>query len=189
MTNPDPSSSGLLTRLSASPSGSSSSSLTSSSSFDPHAPPDDEKDASVRAGPSTLGLRELARMRKEEKRAEQEAITPRARNETTGPGAGAGAGSERRREVKLVSSVIGSGAGTGTELPFATDVQIRGWKVVGGRSWTDIGRIGAYVGMYQSQFQSQFQFQFQFQSQSQSQGLDCPLTAHPRDRTKKQGAD
>ena len=149
MRNPGPSSSGLLTRLSASPSGSSSSSLTSSSSFDPHAPPEDEKDASARAGPSTLGLRELAKMRKEERRAKKEASTPNSRTETTGHGASGG----RRREVKLVSSVIGSGAGTGTgtgtgtELPFATDVQITGWKVVGGTSWTDIGRIGAYVGM------------------------------------------
>lgn len=146
MTDPDPSSSsGLLTRLSASPSGSSLSSLTSSSSFDPHAPPDDEEKG-LRAGPSTLGLRELARMRKEEKRAKREAITPRAAARTENSVAGE---NERRREVKLVSSVIGSGAGTTTDLPFATDVQIRGWKVVGGRSWTDIGRIGAYVGMSQ----------------------------------------
>lgn len=129
MSNTDPSSSGLLTRLSASPSGSSSSSFTSSSSFDPHAPPPDEKPV---PGPSILGLRELAKMRKEEKRAKREAARP------TG---GAGSGSGKRREVQLVSNVIGSG-----DLPFATDVQIRGWKVVGGRSWTDIGRIGAYVG-------------------------------------------
>ena len=45
-------------------------------------------------------------------------------------------------QVRLVSAVIGAG----TELPFASDVQIKGWRVVGGKSWTDLGRIGAYVG-------------------------------------------
>ena len=47
-----------------------------------------------------------------------------------------------RSQVKLVSAVIGAG----TELPFASDVQIKGWRVVGGKTWTDLGRIGAYVG-------------------------------------------
>jgi len=45
-------------------------------------------------------------------------------------------------KVRLVSAVIGAG----TELPFASDVEIKGWRVVGGKSWTDLGRIGAYVG-------------------------------------------
>jgi hypothetical protein len=50
---------------------------------------------------------------------------------------------KRDKEVRLVSAVIGAG----TELPFAGDVEIKGWRVVGGKSWTDMGRIGAYVGM------------------------------------------
>jgi len=50
---------------------------------------------------------------------------------------------KKDREVRLVSAVIGAG----TELPFAGDVEIKGWRVVGGKSWTDMGRIGAYVGM------------------------------------------
>jgi hypothetical protein len=49
---------------------------------------------------------------------------------------------KRDQEVRLVSAVIGAG----TELPFAGDVEIKGWRVVGGKSWTDMGRIGAYVG-------------------------------------------
>lgn len=49
---------------------------------------------------------------------------------------------KKDKEVRLVSAVIG----TGTELPFAADVEIKGWRVVGGKSWTDMGRIGAYVG-------------------------------------------
>jgi hypothetical protein len=143
MDQQDPSHSGLLTRLSASPK-SSSSSFTSSSSFDPHAHPSDEKDGSGSGpGPATLGLRELARMRKEERRAKKEATNPQVDTVTsTGIRTGTGAQVDKRREVKLVASVIGAGS----ELPFATDVVIRGWKVVGGRSWTDIGRIGAYVG-------------------------------------------
>jgi hypothetical protein len=49
---------------------------------------------------------------------------------------------KKDKEVRLVSAVIGAG----TELPFAGDVEIKGWRVVGGKSWTDMGRIGAYVG-------------------------------------------
>lgn len=140
----DPSSSGLLTRMSASPSPSSSSSLTSSSSFDPHAnpPPEDKGEQ----GPSTLGLRELNDMRRRDRRVRKAAK--------------AGARAEREPEmivpdstrggVKLVQSVIGGG----TESPFAVDVQIKGWRVVGGKSWTDLGRIGAYVGECISRLQT-----------------------------------
>lgn len=32
--------------------------------------------------------------------------------------------------------------------PFARDVEIRGWKTVGGKSWTDGAKVGAYVGEY-----------------------------------------
>lgn len=141
--------SGLLTRLSPSPSVSSSSSFTSSSSFDPHANPDEKGDHDrCTTGPTRLGLRELAKMRREDKRARK--ATTGASTNTTSASATADSygnlGNRERRsgEVKLVSSVIGAG----TDLPFAMDVQIKGWKVVGGKSWTDIGRVGAYVGMY-----------------------------------------
>ncbi len=30
--------------------------------------------------------------------------------------------------------------------PFAKDVKIKGWKTVGGKSWTDRAKVGAYVG-------------------------------------------
>jgi hypothetical protein len=30
--------------------------------------------------------------------------------------------------------------------PFAADVAVRGWQVVGGKSWTGGGKVGAYVG-------------------------------------------
>lgn len=141
MNRPEPPSSGLLTRLSASPSPSSSS-FSSSSSFDPHAHPD-EKEPEAGAGPSTLGLRELAKMRKEERRRKKVSTTSTGTGDDS-PHRQGTPGRGGRQEVKLVSSVIGAG----TDLPFATDVQIRGWKIVGGRSWTDIGRIGAYVGTY-----------------------------------------
>lgn len=32
-----------------------------------------------------------------------------------------------------------------TPLPFARDVNIKGWKVVGGKTWTDKAKMGSYV--------------------------------------------
>ena len=122
----------LLTRLSASP-ASSTSSLTSSSSFDPHADPapgESSKSTSTHNDhPQVLGLRELARMRRYERRSRRE-----AKNQTQG-----------KNEVRLISVI-----GPGTDLPFAKEVDIKGWRVVGGKSWTDLGRIGAYVGQCSS---------------------------------------
>jgi hypothetical protein len=115
----------LLTRLSASP-ASSTSSLTSSSSFDPHADPSlGESSKSATEHVQVLGLRELARMRRHERRARKEANKP----------------TQGRNEVRLISVI-----GPETDLPFAKEVEIKGWRVVGGKSWTDLGRIGAYVG-------------------------------------------
>jgi hypothetical protein len=122
-------SSDLLTRLSASP-ASSTSSLTSSSSFDPHADPSETKAESTTSS-QVLGLRELARMRRHERRGKKESSR---HTEVI----------KSKSEVRLVSAVIGAG----TELPFASDVEIKGWRVVGGKSWTDLGRIGAYVGQF-----------------------------------------
>jgi hypothetical protein len=76
-------------------------------------------------------LRELARMRRHERRAKNRSKEQDATDENC-----------KRTEVRLVSAVIGQG----TELPFTREVVIKGWKVVGGKSWTDLGRIGAYVG-------------------------------------------
>lgn len=121
-------SSDLLTRLSASP-ASSTSSLTSSESFDPHADPTEIK-APATSTSQVLGLRELARMRRHERRRTKESSR---QVEIVG---------KSNSQVRLVSAVIGAG----TDLPFASDVEIKGWRVVGGKSWTDLGRIGAYVG-------------------------------------------
>lgn len=71
-------------------------------------------------------------MRKQERKADKEARDPETRPKGLS-------------QVKLVSAVIGPG----TDLPFASEVEIKGWRVVGGKSWTDLGRIGAYVGGYQ----------------------------------------
>lgn len=124
----------LLTRLSASP-ASSTSSLTSSSSFDPHADPTPGESSKSKSTsthndhPQVLGLRELARMRRHERRARREAKSP----------------TQGKNEVRLISVI-----GPGTDLPFAKEVEIKGWRVVGGKSWTDLGRIGAYVGQCSS---------------------------------------
>lgn len=32
------------------------------------------------------------------------------------------------------------------ESPFAREVTIKGWKIVGGETWTDVAKLGAYVG-------------------------------------------
>lgn len=34
----------------------------------------------------------------------------------------------------------------GHRYPFARDVLIGGWKVVGGEKWADAAKVGAYVG-------------------------------------------
>jgi hypothetical protein len=136
-----PSSSGLLTRLSASPSPSTSS-LTTSSSFDPHEPYDEAPKSGHGSRSQTqsqiLGLRELARMRKAEReagrRSKKEGHSSHLDTSVSG--------NKRPNQVRLTSSVIGPG----TDLPFTNDVEIKGWRVVGGKSWTDLGRIGAYVG-------------------------------------------
>ena len=36
--------------------------------------------------------------------------------------------------------------GEGRRYPFARDVVIQGWKVVGGEKWQDAAKVGAYVG-------------------------------------------
>lgn len=34
--------------------------------------------------------------------------------------------------------------------PFAKEVAVKGWQVVGGKSWTDGAKLGAYVGEYRA---------------------------------------
>lgn len=61
--------------------------------------------------------------------------------------------------ITLVNVEMGMGTGTGTGRPkperldssgdvFASDVNVRGWKIVGGKGFTDKAKVGAYVGEY-----------------------------------------
>lgn len=57
----------------------------------------------------------------------------------------------RIRLMKAVTPVVmgdggDGGGGRGGGGPFAREVEIKGWKIVGGRSWTDKAKVGAYVG-------------------------------------------
>ena len=54
-------------------------------------------------------------------------------------------------EGAAISAAAGSGSGLieslrASEGPFARNIEIRGWKIVGGRTWTGAARVGAYVG-------------------------------------------
>jgi hypothetical protein len=93
--------------------------------------------------PSLLGLRELAALRKSRKK------TAKATN-------------DRPVEIKLFQAdlaadepvsnsdegVIEGGLKTplSATLPFARDVELKGWKIVGGKGWNGAGKVGAYVG-------------------------------------------
>jgi hypothetical protein len=122
------------------PSSPSSSSLTSEADSFDH-----EADPSSPSKPPTLGLRELAAKAASKRRAKRRTC------------------SEQVKEIKLLrampdlqtigdNQVTGKGAPTAAlgsginDLPFARDVEIRGWKIVGGKSWTGGGKLGAYVG-------------------------------------------
>lgn len=121
----------------ASPS-SSLSSLTSSSSFDPHEAPLASPSLEEGRRPSALGLREISKLYRGE----------RSRK-----------GKEREQQIVAAGPISveapvgggspvspGSSPGGGPEL-FASDVAVRGWRIVGGSRWSGKGRVGAYVGM------------------------------------------
>lgn len=52
-------------------------------------------------------------------------------------------GNIRRTAIKILE-----GSDQRVEAPFAREVAIKGWKIVGGESWTDVAKLGAYVGGY-----------------------------------------
>ncbi|WVO19724.1 uncharacterized protein IAS62_001014 [Cryptococcus decagattii] len=49
-------------------------------------------------------------------------------------------GNRRKIGIKLFE-----GRDQRVESPFAREVIIKGWKIVGGESWTDVAKLGAYV--------------------------------------------
>ncbi|RSH92668.1 PX domain-containing protein ypt35 [Saitozyma podzolica] len=143
----------LLEPLSRSPSPSGS--LSSSSSFDPHlidqlrtpAGPSSyaQPDARGTSRP-TLGLRELASMAYSDRQA-RKAKDSGGDNATTFtasrslPGSARGSLDVPRRPIEMRrGSSEDGGAGA-----FAREVVITGHKVVGGKTWTDKARMGAYV--------------------------------------------
>lgn len=120
-----------LVRLSLSP-ASSPGSLSSEEDFDPHVT------TTGRAAPPTLGLRELASMRRHDRAAQKAQAKP-----PTGvlSGTSASATPVATGGIQLLKAVNP----TDDQLPFASDVEIRGWRIVGGKRWTDQARVGAYV--------------------------------------------
>lgn len=114
-----------LIPMERSSSNSSQSSLTSDeTTFDHTAPPSDTEHGPTKE--PTLGLREIASM------AMSSSSVPSPRPSSVSP------------RIELLKAL-------GPEpdsAPFARDVEIRGWKVVGGKSWTDRAKVGAYVGEY-----------------------------------------
>jgi len=112
-----------LVPLSRSPSCSSHSSLTSEENIFDHTAPPSDTELGPRKEP-TLGLRELASMAIHDNKPVY--IPPEIP-----PG------------IQLLKAL-------GQEpdsWPFARDVEIKGWKTVGGKSWTDGAKVGAYVGV------------------------------------------
>ncbi|WVQ97060.1 hypothetical protein IAU59_004170 [Kwoniella sp. CBS 9459] len=100
----------------------------------------------------TLGLRDLVKMHKRDR-------TRRAMTSKAGSGSG-GIYSSNQVQIHDSTSAISLGGDSPTVDPsavppypgdepgagvFARQVVIRGWKVVGGSSWTDGGKMGAYV--------------------------------------------
>ena len=154
-----------LVPLSRSPSVSS---LASEASFNPHAPPTDlPENGSVgqrTTSPPVLGVRELLQMAKTEKETRTiRALPPesplalvqpveiRLFGSTTHEDSPDGTASDGEYEgqtsdVPRYSETVPGLFRSSSEGPFAKEVEIRGWKVVGGRTWTGAARVGAYVG-------------------------------------------
>jgi hypothetical protein len=145
----------LLEPLSRSPSPSGS--LSSSASFDPHlidqprTPAGPSSYAQPEAVRPTLGLRELASMAYSDRQARK------ARKDSSGdttytyavshslPGSTRGSLDVPRRPIEMRRGNSEDG-GVGA---FAREVVITGHKVVGGKTWTDKARMGAYVGGFE----------------------------------------
>jgi hypothetical protein len=128
----------LLTLLPPSPSGSSSSLTSDEDTFDPSAPPYD----ATTPRPSALGIREIAKLT-----AARKAMMKHRDSGQGQPGVGTRvqAGPSNGSEIQLLQA---TGQVDRVEnLPFAKQVEVKGWKVVGGRDWDSMARVGAYVGM------------------------------------------
>ncbi|WVR05677.1 hypothetical protein IAU60_002699 [Kwoniella sp. DSM 27419] len=101
--------------------------------------------------PTALGLRDLVKMhradRAKSKGASQKGREPGATTISLGSTPGPTMVTpDGEPPVPAYSDVTRSPSSdaTGSDV-FARQVAIRGWKVVGGRSWTDGGKMGAYV--------------------------------------------
>ncbi|OXC70979.1 hypothetical protein AYX13_00396 [Cryptococcus neoformans] len=119
-----------LILLPLSPASSRSSLTFEEVSFNYNDPLEDENS---QQGDTTSGSGDLVRTHgreaKDTKNGEE-----RGRQEVGRPGNG------RRTSIKLFE-----GSDQRAEGPFAREVTIKGWKVVGGESWTDVAKLGAYV--------------------------------------------
>jgi len=131
-----------------------SSSPSTSSLTSDEEPFDHKLDPATDSAPPLLGLRELAALRKSRKKPTEQ--------QDSGP-----------KEIKLLRAVhpasinhaedlenhgnprpeeaagIGQTSPVPSSLPFAMDVEIKGWKIVGGKSWTGGAKVGAYVGEFE----------------------------------------
>ena len=111
-----------LIPLSPSTSHSSRSSLTSEESeFDHTALPTDTQAGFTKA--PTLGVRELASM-----------ALSFPKPKVMAP--------QLSSEIALLKAL----GPQPDSAPFTREVEIKGWKIVGGKSWTDRAKVGAYVG-------------------------------------------
>nr|ODO02330.1 hypothetical protein L204_01063 [Cryptococcus depauperatus CBS 7855] len=118
------STSASLILLPSSPSSSHSSLTIENLSFDPSTAPRDN------TPPPTLGLRELLKMRERD-----------SQRKTKSRQLQSNADAIRNRDIILQVNSHGAGEGG----IFASQVDIKGWKVVGGNDWQDVGKLGAYV--------------------------------------------
>lgn len=118
-----------LVRLPTSPSSSISSLTSEEEAFDHKAPlvsPD---------LPPTLGVRDLLRLRKKDKKDRRERKLLAERRPS------APVQLFEPEEDKEENEADREGT-----LPFTRDVIITGWNMVGGRTWTEKAKVGAYVG-------------------------------------------
>ncbi|WVW80334.1 hypothetical protein I302_102314 [Kwoniella bestiolae CBS 10118] len=103
--------------------------------------------SSSKGKPPILGLRDLVKMHQAEKKAQKAKLSL--------PSTPVSPGTIMIREelppaytaVHCQSSSSGSNAGGISDHAevFAKQVVIRGWKVVGGKDWRDVAKLGAYV--------------------------------------------
>ncbi|CAD6578293.1 MAG: hypothetical protein TREMPRED_002144 [Tremellales sp. Tagirdzhanova-0007] len=117
-----------LIPLSPSTSHSSRSSLTSEESeFDHTALPTDTQAGFTKA--PTLGVRELASM-----------ALSFPKPKVMAP--------QLSSEIALLKAL----GPQPDSAPFTREVEIKGWKIVGGKSWTDRAKVGAYVAKFSPDF-------------------------------------